>query len=93
MPPVRHSSVTTIAPTGTISRLADCSSARDAISPSRGGRTSCGRITRERARDSSDAPLPVRRALVADVGEETAEETLAQLANDPAWGAERLSQI
>ncbi len=85
MPPVRHSSVTTIAPTGTISRLADCSSG---IEPHFALAWWSNILWEDHDGTSTrflDAPLPVRRALIADVGEETAEETLAQLANDPAW--------
>ncbi len=85
MPPVRHSSVTTIAPTGTISRLADCSSG---IEPHFALAWWSNILWEDHDGTSTrflDAPLPVRRALIDDVGEDTAEETLAQLANDPAW--------
>ena len=85
MPPVRHSSVTTIAPTGTISRLADCSSG---IEPHFALAWWSNILWEDHDGTSTrflDAPLPVRRALINDVGEETAEETLAQLANDPTW--------
>ncbi len=93
MPPVRHSSVTTIAPTGTISRLADCSSG---IEPHFALAWWSNILWEDHEGTSTrflDAPLPVRRALVADVGEETAEETLAQLANDPAWRDEVVSDL
>ena len=68
MPPVRHSSVTTIAPTGTISRLADCSSG---IEPHFALAWWSNILWEDHDGTSTrflDAPLPVRRALVADFG-------------------------
>ena len=93
MPPVRHSSVTTIAPTGTISRLADCSSG---IEPHFALAWWSNILWEDHDGTSTrflDAPLPVRRALVADFGEEQAEETLAQLANDPTWRGDAIEDL
>ena len=85
MPPVRHSSVTTIAPTGTISRLADCSSG---IEPHFALAWWSNILWEDHDGASArflDAPLPVRRVLIDEVGEERAEETLKHLAEDPTW--------
>ena len=93
MPPVRHSSVTTIAPTGTISRLANCSSG---IEPHFALAWWSNILWEDHDGTSTrflDAPLPVRRALVADFGEEQAGETLAQLANDPTWRGEAIEDL
>lgn len=93
MPPVRHSSVTTIAPTGTISRLADCSSG---IEPHFALAWWSNILWEDHDGTSTrflDAPLPVRRALINDVGEDRAEDTLAQLANDPAWRDDVVSDL
>ena len=93
MPPVRHSSVTTIAPTGTISRLADCSSG---IEPHFALAWWSNILWEDHDGTSTrflDAPLPVRRALVDDVGDDAAEETLARLANDPAWRDDIVSDL
>ncbi len=93
MPPVRHSSVTTIAPTGTISRLADCSSG---IEPHFALAWWSNILWEDHEGTSTrflDAPLPVRRALVVGIGEDEAEETLAQLANDPGWQNEAVLDL
>ena len=93
MPPVRHSSVTTIAPTGTISRLADCSSG---IEPHFALAWWSNILWEDHDGTSTrflDAPLPVRRALIADFGEVSAESTLAQLANDPAYRDEAIEEL
>ena len=93
MPPVRHSSVTTIAPTGTISRLADCSSG---IEPHFALAWWSNILWQDHDGTSTrflDAPLPVRNALVADVGAEGAEETLARLADDPAYANDAVSNL
>ena len=93
MPPVRHSSVTTIAPTGTISRIADCSSG---IEPHFALAWWSNILWEDHDGTSTrflDAPLPVRRALVADFGEEQAGETLARLANDPTYRDEAIENL
>ena len=93
MPPVRHSSVTTIAPTGTISRLADCSSG---IEPHFALAWWSNILWKDHDGTSTrflDAPLPVRNALLADVGTERTEETLARLADDPSYESEAVSDL
>ena len=84
MPPVRHSSVVTIAPTGTISRLADCSSG---IEPHFALAWHSNILWEDHKGKSTrflDAPGPVRKALVAEVGEEKAREFLERLAENPS---------
>ena len=93
MPPVRHSSVTTIAPTGTISRLADCSSG---IEPHFALAWWSNILWKDHDGTSTrflDAPVPVRNALLADVGAERTEETLARLADDPSYASEAVSDL
>jgi ribonucleoside-diphosphate reductase alpha chain len=93
MPPVRHSSVTTIAPTGTISRLADCSSG---IEPHFALAWWSNILWEDHKGTSTrflDAPTPVRRALIAEAGEERAEDTLRKLAEDPSYRDEAVDAI
>lgn len=93
MPPVRHSSVTTIAPTGTISRLADCSSG---IEPHFALAWWSNILWEDHDGTSTrflDAPLPVRQALIDEVGGERADSVLRQLADDPQWRDEAVEMI
>lgn len=93
MPPVRHSSVTTIAPTGTISRLADCSSG---IEPHFALAWWSNILWEDHDGTSTrflDAPLPVRQALVDEFGKERADAVLRNLADDPQWRDEAVEMI
>ncbi len=93
MPPVRHSSVTTIAPTGTISRLADCSSG---IEPHFALAWWSNVLWKDHQGATSrflDAPGPVRKALEGTVGGEDAEILLRRLADEPGWRREPLGSI
>jgi ribonucleoside-diphosphate reductase alpha chain len=93
MPPVRHSSVTTIAPTGTISRLADTSSG---IEPHFALSWWSNILWEDHEGTSTrflDSPGPIRNALIKEVGEEQADTVLRQLADDPTWVDESVKMI
>lgn len=83
LPPVRHSSVVTIAPTGSISRIADCSSG---IEPHFALAWWSNILWEDHEGTSArflDAPIPVRKALISEMGEDKTETILEQLAEDP----------
>ncbi len=84
MPPVRNSSVVTIAPTGTISRLADCSSG---IEPHFANAWWSNVLWKDHEGSSDrllDAPKSVWEALRARLGsEERVREVLGQIADSP----------
>ena len=84
LPPVRNSSVVTIAPTGTISRLADCSSG---IEPHFATAWWSNVLWDEQNASSSrllDAPISIRETLQAELKDEAVVEgVLEQLADRP----------
>ena len=84
MPPVRNSSVFTIAPTGTISRLADCSSG---IEPHFAVAWWSNILWTEQDESSErllDAPISIREALVSSMGSESAAiKVLEKIADNP----------
>ena len=90
MPPVRNSSVVTIAPTGTISRLADCSSG---IEPHFANAWWSNVLWKDHEGSSDrllDAPKSVWEALRDRLGsEEQVREVLGRIADSPA-DAERV---
>ena len=88
LPPVRNSSVVTIAPTGTISRIADCSSG---IEPHFAVAWWSNVLWGEQDKAGErllDAPKSVREILAERLGGAPAEDVLRLIADDPA-GAER----
>lgn len=88
LPPVRNSSVITIAPTGTISRIADCSSG---IEPHFAIAWWSNVLWGEQDKAGErllDAPKSVREILTERLGGAAAEDLLRLAADDPA-GAER----
>ena len=92
LPPVRNSSVITIAPTGTISRLAGCSSG---IEPHFATAWWSNVLWDEQGASSSrllDAPISIRETLQAQVGDEAVVEgVLEQLADRPEDADEIMS--
>ena len=84
MPPVRNSSVVTIAPTGTISRIADCSSG---IEPHFANAWWSNVLWKDHEGTSErmlDAPKSVWEAMRRKLGnEEHVREVLSKLADDP----------
>ncbi len=82
--PVRHSSVTTIAPTGKISRIAGCSSG---IEPHYAPAWRSNVLWRNNSPTGTlvDAPDPIRRAILSEMNgdKEKTENALARIADDP----------
>ena len=93
MPPVRNSSVLTIAPTGTISRLAGCSSG---IEPHFAVAWWSNVLWKDHEGSSSrllDAPVSVWESLRATLGDESiVREVLEQVADSPQEAEEILQQ-
>ena len=88
LPPVRNSSVITIAPTGTISRLADCSSG---IEPHFALAWWSNVLWKDQEASSSrllDSPVPIRESLEAHIGDEADVRNVLQQIIDHPEGAE-----
>ena len=84
MPPVRNSSVITIAPTGTISRIADCSSGIEPHFANAWWSNVLWDAQESASERLLDAPKSVREELRARLGsEERAAEALGRLADAP----------
>lgn len=93
LPPVRNSSVITIAPTGTISRIAECSSG---IEPHFAVAWWSNVLWGEQDKAGErllDAPRSVRETLVAALGAGAAEAALRRIADDPAGAERRLAEL
>ncbi len=93
LPPVRNSSVITIAPTGTISRLADCSSG---IEPHFALAWWSNVLWKDHEGSGSrllDAPTSIRESLDAQIGDdEDVRGVLERLAEDPEGSENILEQ-
>ena len=84
MPPVRNSSVITIAPTGTISRIADCSSGIEPHFANAWWSNVLWDAQESASERLLDAPKSVREELRARLGSEArAAEALGRLADEP----------
>ena len=91
--PVRHSSVTTIAPTGTISRIAGCNSGIEPFF----NLAWKSNVLWEGQKDSEttevvDMPVPVREKLIELIGEEQADMLLEEVAENPTKKSEILAE-
>ena len=92
MAPVRNSSVITIAPTGTISRIAGCSSG---VEPHFAAAWWSNVLWKDHESSSSrllDTPASVRETLVQGLGDDQADEVLGLIADRPDEAAAILAE-
>jgi ribonucleoside-diphosphate reductase alpha chain len=92
MAPVRNSSVITIAPTGTISRIAGCSSG---VEPHFAAAWWSNVLWKDHESSSSrllDTPASVRETLVQRLGDDQADEVLGLIADRPDEAAAILAE-
>ena len=92
-PPTRHSCVTSIAPTGTISRIANCSSS---VEPYFALAWKSNILWEgndpEKTTEVVDVPLPVKKMLETYVSTEKAEEIINAIVEKPSKGKEILEE-
>lgn len=92
-PPTRNSCVTSIAPTGSISRIADCSSGIEPFFARAWWSNILWEGTEKASRRLLDAPQGIQDVLVGKVGREEAEKTLAAIADRPEEAESVLARI
>lgn len=90
--PVRHSSVITIAPTGTISRLAGCSSGLEPHFALAWWSNILWEDQEGKNTKFLDCPISIRERLEKDLGAEKAESLLERIADTPLKAADMLRE-